>query len=303
MLWLFVIILAYLILSIVFLADKYLLAASFPNPKVFAFNVGVLGILALVFAPFVGFEFPGAGQAALSLLSGALFIYGLFWFFKALKLFEPSRVVPAIGGMLPIFSFIFIYVFSGGKEIFAPDEFLSFVLLVLGSVLITYQKTNKGLYWQSLKISALSAAFLALSFVFTKYVFLEQPFASGYLWMRIGGFLMALVFLLSKDTRLGLSLTKKNFPKKGTFVFISNQIAGFGANVLQNWSIALAPLTYVAIINALQGVQYVFLLLFAILLSVKFPQILKEEISKDVILQKVIAIFLVISGLAILAIK
>src|SRR3989344_4119604 len=162
MLWLIIIILAYLILSIVFLVDKYLLISSFPNPKIFAFNVGVLGILALVFAPFVGFEFPGAGQIALSLLSGALFIYGLFWFFKALRLFEASRVVPAISGLLPIFTFIFVYIFSGGKEIFTPKEFSSFVLLVLGTILITYQKEKK-IYFESTKISALSAFFLALS--------------------------------------------------------------------------------------------------------------------------------------------
>src|SRR3989344_6027524 len=155
MTWLLVIIAAYLILAVVFLVDKYLLTASFPNPKIFAFNVGVLGILALVFAPFVGFEFPGMRQITLSLASGALFIYGLYWFFKGLRLYEPSRIVPAISGIIPIFTFLLVYAFSGGKGIFTAREFLSFILLVLGTVLITYQKGKE--ISSGIKISALSA--------------------------------------------------------------------------------------------------------------------------------------------------
>ena len=75
------------------------------------------------------------------------------------------------------------------------------------------------------------------------------------------------------------------------------------ANVLQNWAISLAPLVYIAVINALQGVQYVFLLIFAVLLSVKFPQILREEISGNIIFQKAVAILVIALGLAILTIK
>jgi len=77
---------------------------------------------------------------------------------------------------------------------------------------------------------------------------------------------------------------------------------GAGANILQNWAIALAPLAFVAVISALQGVQYVFLLIFAVLLSLKSPQILKEEISRKILFQKVIAILLIAGGLTLLVI-
>ena len=118
MLWLTVAISAYLILAIVFLVDKYLLVGPIPNPQVYTFYIGTLGILVLILAPFVGLYIPELSQIVLSLLAGALFIYGIFWLNKALRLFEASRVIPAIGGILPIFSFLLIYIFSGGKEIF-----------------------------------------------------------------------------------------------------------------------------------------------------------------------------------------
>lgn len=300
--WLIVSILSYLVLAIVYLADKYLLTGPIPNPKVYAFYIGVLGILFLILAPFLGFHIPEVRQIILGLLAGAFFIYGLFWLFKALQLFEPSRVVPAVGGILPIFSFLLIYLFLGGKEILKSWEFLAFVLLILGSVLITYQKT-KRITLRSLKISAIAALFLAFYFVSAKYVYMEQPFWSGFFWIRIGAFFMALGFLLTPGLRKELSETTANFQKKTAGIFLFNQVAGAGAHVLQNWAIALAPLAYIPIINTLQGTQYVFLLVFAILFSFKFPQILKEEISKEVIFQKLLAILLIGGGLTLFALK
>jgi len=301
MLWLLVTILAYLILAIVFLADKYLLVGPIPNPKVYTFYIGALGILVLILAPFVGFYIPELSQIILSLLSGALFIYGIFWLNRALRLFETSRVIPAIGGILPIFSFLIICIFSGGKEIFTIWEFLAFILLIFGSVLIVYEKAKISL--KNLRISAIAAFFLALSFVLAKYVYMAQPFWSGYIWIRIGGFLMAMSFLSAQEVRNELFKVKMNFSKKTAVIFLLNQAAGASANILQNWAIALAPLACVAIINALQGVQYVFLLMFAVLLSLKFPQILKEEISRETIFQKIFAILLIGMGLAILALE
>jgi hypothetical protein len=302
MLWLLVTIAAYLILAIVSLVDKYLLVGPIPNPKVYTFYIGTLGILVLILIPFVGFSFPEFPQIVLSLLSGALFVCGVFWFYKALRLFEASRVIPAIGGILPIFTYLLIYIFSRGRESFKIWEFSALILLILGSVLITYEKAKK-ISLESLKISILSAFLLALSFVLAKYVYMAQPFWSGYILIRIGGFLMALTFLFTKEVRSELFKVKVSLPKKTAAIFLSNQAAGAGANILQNWGVFLAPLTYVAIINALQGLQYLFLLVFTLLLSLKFPQILKEEISKKIIFQKIIAILLIGGGLTLLAFK
>ena len=55
MLWLIVAISAYLILAIVFLVDKYLLVGPIPNPKIYAFYIGTLGIAVLLLVPFIEF--------------------------------------------------------------------------------------------------------------------------------------------------------------------------------------------------------------------------------------------------------
>ena len=242
MLWLTITISFYLILSVVFLVDKYLLAGPIPDPKIYTFYVGTLGILLLILAPFVGFYVPEISQIVLSILAGAIFIYALFWFNKALRLFEASRVIPAIGGLIPLFTFGLVYIFSFGKESLSFSESIAFVLIVFGSIFITLKK-EKLINRKSLQISALASFLFSLSFILTKYVYLNQPFWNGYIWIRIGGFLMALCFFLfAPEVKEEIFKKKISFKKKTIGIFLSNQIAGAGANILQNWAIALAGL-------------------------------------------------------------
>ena len=63
MTWLVAALSTYLILAIVFLVDKYLLTQRIPNPKVYSFYVGGLGVLALVLIPFVDFSVPEASSS------------------------------------------------------------------------------------------------------------------------------------------------------------------------------------------------------------------------------------------------
>ncbi len=302
MLWLLVAISSYLILAIVFLLDKYFLIGPIPSPKVYAFYIGILGILILFFIPFVDFYIPEPSQIVLSLSVGALFVYCLFLFYKSLRIFEVSRIVPAIGGLAPLFTFGLVYIFSLGKEALSFSDSTAFILLILGSVLITLEK-GKFINRKSLQNSAIIAFMFALFSVLAKYVYLQQSFWSGFIWIRIGGFLMALGFLFfSSEVKKEIFKSKKMLPKK-TDLFLFNQGIGAVATIGQHWAIALAPLVYLSIINALAGIQYAFLLIFSVLISLKFPQILKEEISRKALIQKIVAIFLIGTGLTLLALK
>lgn len=299
MFWLTITISSYLLLAIASLADKYLLSGPVPNSKVYAFYMGILGIVTLFLVPFIHFYLPQPLMALFSFISGSAFIIGTFWFFKAIKLFELSRIVPAVGSILPIFTFLLFFIFSGGKEDISLLELLSFIFLIGGSFLITFQKKN-NISFKSFKISIIAAFFFAIFFVFAKYVYISNPFLVGLVWIRIFGVLSALCFLLSSKFRTEIFKEKITIKKRTALVFLSGQTVGVIGNVLQNWAVALVPIFYVAFINALQGIQYVFLIIISLLLSLKFPQIFKEEISKGVFIQKMIAILLIGVGLILM---
>ncbi len=154
----------------------------------------------------------------------------------------------------------------------------------------------------------MTAFLFALSFTTTKIVFLEQPFISGLIWLRIGGILAALSFIFFKEVREELFEKIKIKKKKALFenpklavVFLLNQVVGAGAGILQSLAIYLAPIMYLAFINAMEGVRYVFILVFTIILSYKMPRILSEKITKPILFKKVLAIILIIIGLVILS--
>jgi hypothetical protein len=74
------------------------------------------------------------------------------------------------------------------------------------------------------------------------------------------------------------------------------------ANFLQSFAISLSPVAFLAIVNSLRGIQYIFIFLITLFFSVFFPRILKEEISKSIIIQKSISIGFIVVGLALLVI-
>jgi hypothetical protein len=297
--WLAIAVLSYFMLALVFLVDKYLLVSSIPNPKVYVFYVGALGGLAVLIAPFVDFFVPEGKQIVLGIFAGASFVLGLFWFYKALSRFEASRIVPAVGALTPIIAFIFVYFLYGATEI-SPSVIIAFLLLVSGSVLIVAEK-GKFVNLDSFKISLVAAFFLSLSVVLLKYLYLELPFWTAFIWKSIGGAVTAFCFfILFPEIKKEVFKKQEKKSPKTAVMFLGNQAMGAVANILQNWAVALVPFLYVAFINAVQGVQYVFLFVFSVIISLKYPNFIKEEISKRTIFQKVLAILAIAGGLAIM---
>lgn len=300
MLWLIVTILAYLFLATSAFGDKFLLTGGISNPKVYSFYVGILSIFVVVLIPF-GFFFPAPPQIILTLLAGAFFVLGLYIYYSLVKEFEVSRIAPAVGGMIPILTFLFIYIFSEGNIKVSLKDIFSFLLLTSGSVLIIAGKT-KNIFGKALVFSLGAAFYFALYFVLAKLVYTALFFINGFIWIRLGSFLTALLFFFFKEVRAQISFNpqQQGGGIKTMVLFFGNQIAGSLGTILQSWGVALAPLVFVAFINALQGVQYVFLFLFAILFSTKFPNLFKEEISKRIIIQKTVSILIIGAGLLLL---
>lgn len=299
MLWLVIIIVSQFFLAAVTIVDKHLLKERISSPKVYAFYIGVLGILVVVLIPFGFLVIPDISGIALALIAGTFQTLALFALFVGLKRFEASRIIPAIGAILPLFTFGFVFVFAGGKEALSVFDIIAFLLLLFGAFFITWEE-KKTIPLKTIKIATLVAMLFAAYFILMKYVYLSQPFLSGLIWIRVGAFIAALFFLFFKEVREDIFKGPSIAKEKTWLIALPSQAVGGGAMILQNWAIALAPFAYLGIVNALEGTKYVFLLIMGVLLSIKFPQILKEELSKKVILQKVIAILFIGAGLALL---
>jgi len=295
--WLIVIILAYLFFGFASLCDKLVLAGK-PKPISYTFYVGVFSIFVIFFIPFVKFGIPNNEELLWIALDAIVHIAGLYTMFLALEKFEVSKVVTTIGATQPIFIFILTWLFWG-PQVMPAIDILAFAVLFISSVIISFEK-NSEITGSYLKITVLSSIMFSLDYIFSKFVFLNQPFFQGIIWIRVFVFMFVLILLLSKKFREEIFSKKMILEKKTQVVFLGAQICGGIANFLQSFAISLAPVVFLATVNSLRGIQYVFLFLMTIFISMFFPKVLKEGLSKRVVAQKIISIILIVIGLSIL---
>ena len=297
LIWLFIIILSYLFFSLSSFGDKLVLSSR-ANPKLYTFYVGFLSILVVFLIPFIKFDFPSFTALIWIILEAIVYLLALYSMFLALEKFDVSRVIPTIGAIQPMLILVLTWIFWG-PQIMRKMDFLAFIMLFLGSIIISMEKTQK-ITVDFLKLSMFSSLMFSLDYVFSKFIFLNQPFLQGIIWMRIFSFLFVLIFLFSKEFRKEVFTKQTILDKKRGFVFLFAQLSGGIAYFLQSFAISLVPIAYLAVINSLRGVQYIFLFIITLFFSFLFPKILKEKVSKKIIIQKTISILLIVSGLAIL---
>jgi drug/metabolite transporter (DMT)-like permease len=300
MFWILIAIFSYFLLALVALVDKYLVSGPIPGAKIYAFYVGLLGVGTILLIPFVGFSAPDSFcDIGLALLAGSVHVVALFALFSCLREFEVSRIVPAVGAISPIFVISLGYLLSGVSPDLDFKRILALFLLILGGFLINIKKGRYATI-KSIEASFLTAFLFALFLILTKLVYFLFPFWTGFIWMRIGGFAIALLFLFSKEVREEIFKNKVSFNPKTIWIFLGNQAMGGFAFLLQNFAIILVPLGLLSFINALEGIKYVFVLALSFIISFYFPGSLKEETSKNIILQKAFAVILIIAGLIII---
>jgi len=295
MTWLLIVILAHLFYALVFIIDKYILSRPLPHPIVYAFYIGILSIFIWVLFPF-GFYIPSFREIILVLLAGIAQVAGWIFFYRALNKGEVSRIVPFVGSFVAIFILILSDFLS--VEHLTNQQILAFVFLVLGSLIISFKKGEflKGFFHGVFGLAFLGALLFAVFWVITKHIFLETSFVSGLIWIRTGVAFVALTLLIPRKNRqLIFKKTEKLKPKTIKF-FISGRILSILASLFMYLAVFWGSVT---LANSLQGVQYVFILILAFLFFKKFPK-LKEQLSKEIIVQKIIAIILIGLGLFIL---
>lgn len=311
---------AYLINAGVYVADKFLLSKKIHSSITYAFYVGIWSIFNLCLLVF-DFWLPTWQELILDLSAGALFVATLVFWYKALHQSEATRVVPIVGALVPIFSFALSFIFLG--ETMDQRQLLAFIILICGGALISIKHTKfysakkvvarvryvTGLVfgeihakyrptWRLITNSLISAFFFAAYYVLIKYVYSSQPFIGSFVWSRIGSFLGVLLFLLVPVWRERIIRHQKGAKTpKNMFFFLSVRLLAALAFIMLNWAISLGS---VAMVNALQGVQYLFLFLIILVISTKFPKVLTEELGRGVILQKIIGILFIGLGLYML---
>lgn len=287
MLWFYLAIAAYALNALAFIVDKYLLSAPILRPISYAFWVGILSSVVVVFLPW-GIYWVGLYYFFTSLASGAAFFFALLFLYKAIKRTDISVASTKVG----VLGVIFTYIFSAWilKDYFSSSNIVAFGFMVAGILLLG--KTGKGIWREAL----ISGAAFGISTVLLKWTFSNSAFLNGFFWTRIGLVGMAFLVLINPSSRKEVFMSFKSSSHSSRFIFLANKIiAGIGFALLY----VAIKLGNVSVVNSLLSVQFVFIFILALIFRNKIPGI-SENMKGKILLEKLTGIALTCAGFLML---
>lgn len=300
--WLILATLGHLLNAFVYLTDKAFVTKLYPSPKALTFISGAAGVF--LFAAFPWYPKPASYDVIIAGVgSGLISIPALLYFFKAVQRDEVSRVVPAIGSLIPLFTFGLSYWILA--ERLMSTSLAAFILLALGGILIAFRSFTFSFLqrmYSHFFLEIMVAFLFSLTFVLQKYAFEGTDDFSAFLWSRIGAVGAALPLLLFTEVREKLKFLDllsngaTSGLKKGMLFIVTRIFAGISPLIIL-LAISFGSAT---LVNSLQGLQYGLLFLLTLIFSRRFPDIFREEMTRRVLVQKSIATAMIIAGLALL---
>jgi uncharacterized membrane protein len=299
MTWALVALFGYFFNAISAVFDKYLLSDRIPTPAVYAFFVSLFSLFALGFVPF-GFQFEDMRTTGILLISGMLFVYGLVAFYQAVKQHEVSRVAPLVGTIVSLVAFLAVFSPGvSGETHMSVWYIVALILLIVGGLLISFDlPLRRGEHIS--RYVFIAGVLMGLSFLFLKEGYAYANFQTGLVWSRLGMTLAGFTLLLVPQFRQQIFAQFQGFSHRSSratstgFLFILNKVTAGIASLLIAYAISLGSVSFV---QALSGMQYVFILALMIPLSFRFPGIFGEKLYFWDWFQKAVAIIIIGWGL------
>lgn len=295
MLWVFYAFLSALFWATSSLLDKYILSKWVKNPLVTTMIFGIIGLLAGILIYFAkGYSEMSQANIFLSVVSGLAYVLATIFYFDAVKIEEISRI-SALAYFSQLFITIFAAMFLG--EIFSSEIYAGILLILLGAIFISSKDITKIRPGKAFWLMVLSSALLAIVAIITKYLLSYADFWTVFSYTRgIGMFIALIPVFYFKYPELA-ALIKEHGSKAVSVISLSGILTMTGAFVI-TIAASTGPVT---LVNAISMTRPFFVLFFATLISIFYPQILREELGKSAILLKVAATILMFMGAILVA--
>ncbi len=295
MIYLPFVLLAYFFNGVAVLVDKFLLTSKVTNPLIVIFYISFFSMFILLLIPFTSSI--TVSVFILASLSTIVWTLGATFLYKALQIGLVTRVIPVIGTIIPI-TLLISAVYT--KSITNP-EILAVIVLIFGLIFLTIFEWRGKITPKEIFYEVLSAVLFAISYLILREAYLRQDFFTVLVWSRV---ILApigiLIVLIPASRRIVFSKSDNSFSlfSKPGIIFLAGQSAGGISELLITFSVSLAT---PALVNSLQGSQYLFLFVASLFLGKKFPEIFKEQHTHLKTTLKVIGILCIAFGLYILA--
>jgi uncharacterized membrane protein len=205
--------------------------------------------------------FPTLAIVAFSFLSAYTFFSALVSMFSALKVADASDVVPVIGSVSAISTFLLGFLFL--DTTLSPNFIVGIILLAFGTLLVSHLRFT----WRVALLSIHAGLFFGLHYVTFKGLLSLTTFDNAFFWSRIGFVVFALSLLLVPEYFEKIRMQRKASNTRAGLLVVGNKvIAGIAALLI----LKATELGDAAVVQALGGLQFVFILGLGIIFGGKY---------------------------------
>jgi len=294
--------------AIVAILDKYIVTDEkvLPRPFVYAFYSCLItgfwviiylfgfipGLASLGTPTFANVQSPSIQVVGMSFLAAYTFFMALVSMYDGLKHADASDIMPVIGAVAALSSFGMSYLFLETE--LSPNFIWGIALLTIGTLLVSQVRFTVGIALHAVH----SGIFFALHYIAMKGLFDTTSFDDGFFWSRVSFVLFALSLLLVPAYYEKIAKqTKQTTARSGVLIFGTKIFAGVAAFML----LKATDMGDVTVVQALDGLKYVFIILMSILLGRFIPKSAGEnDYDTKTILRKVLYVAIISIGFVIL---
>jgi drug/metabolite transporter (DMT)-like permease len=240
----------------------------------------------------------GLANALGAISAGLLTIAGLYFYYKALVIADAS-LVAALFQLIVVFNYVLALIFL--NEHLSLLQVGAIGIVVVGSVALSLEseekriKLNNGVFWHMLLASLLIAA----ADVVFKKIAKETSFLITQFYEYSSG-VIAGVFLLvfHKSARRAFMAMIQKFRGIAFGASGFNEVLNLSSLVSMRYAMFLAP---IAVVQAVMSLQSIYLIVLGVILTMLFPKYIRENLSKRHLLQKLLAVGIMLVGTTVLA--
>ena len=232
-------------------------------------------------------------------VTGIINTLAVFYYLKALTVGEATIVAPFFQ-LVPVFAYIFGLIFF--HEVFSSTQIIAGLITIVGAGIISFDFEAVGDLKNKFRKDVvltmiLSSLLFAVGVTTFKWSATEASFWASNFWQYIGIFLTGFIFLLIPKFRDDfLVIFKGNTFKIVGFISIIEALTILG-NLATTFALVLAPIALVLLVGSFQPV---FIFIIGILGTLFIKGFVQEKLSRVSIIQKVLAISLILVGAYIL---
>ena len=276
--------------------DKYLVERFFKDSGVGALLIftALIGLFGLPFiAAFVDVFAIGATGIAVTSLSGLLYLTAMYFYLRALQQ-EEATVIAPLFQTSTLFTYAIAYFVL--HERLTGTRLLGGLLIIVSAAAISYEPGHRFKLGIVAPILACTATLAASSVIF-KFFAIRDAFWAVTFWSFAGEALFGAVMLAVPRVRRDFLGMFNKSPGAVIGINAANELINLGGGLAMRYASLLGP---VSLVQAIGGTTSFFVFAFGVILSLFFPKLGRENLSRGSLVQKGVAVILIVAGVILI---